>query len=717
MAKRPRPFAKPGAVTVQTPTKLALSVAALPNDPVSLAERREARNRLPDFSSVELVMRYKTHSPQNPVFDRDLSALADAYPHHRFLIQQLLVGVSLHFALKRRSFQSYQSSHLGIENFVAFLNSDEPLPSNPTSTADLTYAIGRLFHAWLIRKHPGRASNRKLYGNLRSAIFALQKKHGGSPVVGPAIEWPPGPRTTEQVSESYSGATLNALVAACLEDIKYVIGNMSSFPAQLGRAAPFLDNDGVLANVRSRRYRTKSPLTAVESDWRAMATTYKMYPAWPLCMPLEEATMIFSLEEQRAGYRGMQSAHERARRVIQAMSFGPQGKEMSHGQNAYFSHFAFSAASLYPFLLFVQINTGWNLESVLSLSLPLGSHIESDLLDEHYCIIYSSKQRTEKAVSHRTNKKSPYSVYRLLKFVEKMVTRQSSSPHFLPGQLWQFLPIKNLWMKTGTMLTTITGSAIPQYSATFLARHDISVDTEAKTPALESRRLRTTVQTKRRQQGLAIDQMQGLQGHADIDTTAVHYDDDVGAVELKNQQIRKLQERHVADFHSYHARLAQSATLQELREAVRETSHVEGHLRLGRADDPLYITQDQVTHLMSPAGQTYIAACTNALAPTWPGAEKFVGAGERCRFFNRCSMCDRALIFKEALPWVARRIRDLDDLRLVIPAPEWAINYEDERAGWQWVLDNWSNRAEVAEGVALASTDTYILPRIMRGAA
>jgi hypothetical protein len=33
------------------------------------------------------------------------------------------------------------------------------------------------------------------------------------------------------------------------------------------------------------------------------------------------------------------------------------------------------------------------------------------------------------------------------------------------------------------------------------------------------------------------------------------------------------------------------------------------------------------------------------------------------------------------------------------------------------VLDNWSDRAEVAEAVALARTDAYILPRIMRGAA
>jgi hypothetical protein len=683
-----------------------------------MAERREARNRLPDFKAVDLVMRYETHNPQKPVFTRDLSALADSYPHHRFLIQQLLVGVHLHFGLKPRSFQSYQSSHLGIENFIAFLNSDEPLPSNPTCTADLSYAIGRLFHSWLIRVHPGRANNRKLYGNLRRAIVAIQKKHGQYPVVGPVMEWPPGPRMTEQVSESYSGATLNALVGACLEDIKYVISKMSSFPVRLRQAAPFVDNDGVLVNRRSSRCRTKSLLSADESDWRAMATAHKMYPAWPLGMPLEDATTTFSAGEQRAGCQGMRSAHERTRRVIQAMSFGPDGKEMSHGQNAYFSHFTFSAASLYPFILFVQINTGWNLESVLSLSLPLDAHIEPDLVDEQFCIIYSSKHRTEKTVWHRTNKKSPYGVYRVLKFVEKMITRQASSPHFLPGQLWQFLPIKNLWMKTGTMLTTVTNGAISLCGATFLARHDIPVDTDAKIPVLESRRLRTTVQTKRRQQGLTIDQMQGLQGHADIDTTSVHYDDDASASELKNEQIRKLQERHVADFRSYHARLAQSATLRELREAMQGISQVKRkHLRFGRPDDPLELTQEQVIHLMSPAGQTYIAACTNALAPTWPDAEKFVGAGDLCRFFNRCSMCDKALIFKEALPWVARRIRDLDDLRLIIPAPEWVINYEDEVAGWQWVLDNWSNREEVAEAVVLAMTDAYILPRIMRGGA
>jgi len=488
---------------------------------------------------------------------------------------------------------------------------------------------------------------------------------------------------------------------------------MSEFPSLVRSHPPFIDGDGVRPRWRGiAGDKTKSKLSLEQTERMAFATAHCLYPNWPLGMDLEEATRTFSFEAATAKW-DITLAEERARRVIQSCRFGTEDAPMAIGQLSYFGHIAFSGNTLYPFFLFVQLNTGWNQESVMALTDCLDDHIEQDLVDEHYCIIYSTKQRTQKTVSHRSNKKSPMSVYRILRFVEAQVTKHKNSPHYLPGSLWQFIPSKNLWPKYQRMLAAMDMLNIAGLSRSFLKRHKIDLGLPSKSPGIEARKIRTTYLTRRREQGLSTEAMTDLMGHEDIDTTAQNYDSDSGSNELKNRHIRNLQNEHLDDFKNYHARLVHSTTLKDLRESVALSSSKKAYeiaaTELGNA------TTAEVIHLLSPQGQTYIAACTNSNAPSWNDAGKFISPGDKCRFFNRCCMCDKAIIFRGSLPWVVRRVADLEALRLRIPAPDWTLNYAEELSGWEWILSNWSNPAEISEARHLAANDRYRLPLTMMG--
>lgn len=685
----------------------------LPNDKRSLALRKEQRQRL-DLETISLEMCYKTHTKLKPIFKRDFSGYVERFPHHEEIMKQLLAGVALSCIGKRKAaFQSYQGAALAIEYFIKFLNSDEPLPNNVLCVADIAFITAKLFHSWLLRTAPGRTTNRKLYADVRRAVLALQKNHPNKPRIGKSFSWPPGPRQNENVSESYSIAIFNQFVDCCLADINAVIPRMSEFPYLVISTPPFVDGDGVRPRWRRNATgMTKSKLTLEQTERMAFATAYRLYPNWPLGMDLDEATRTFS-NDGAIGKSNVSFAEERARRVIMSCRFGSNEAPMAVGQLSYFSHFAFSGNTLYPFFLYIQLNTGWNQESVMALTDCLDAHIEQDLVDEHYCIIYSTKQRTQKTVSHRSNMKSPMSVYRILRFVEAQVTKHKQSPHYISGVLWQFIPTKNLWPQHQKMLAAMDLWNNPGFSRSFLKRHEIDLGLPSKIPGIEARKIRTTYQTRRREQGLSTEAMKDLMGHENIDTTARYYDSDSGSNELKNRQIRNFQNEHLDDFKNYQARLVNSATLQDLRDSVARSSSKKAYeiaaTKLGN------MTTAEVIHLLSPQGQTYIAACTNSNAPSWNDADKFISPGDKCRLFNRCCMCDKAIIFKESLPWVVRRIADLEALRLRIPAHDWTLNYAEELSGWEWILSNWSNPAEIAEARGLATSDQYRLPLTMMG--
>lgn len=461
-----------------------------------------------------------------------------------------------------------------------------------------------------------------------------------------------------------------------------------------------------------------SGCSASESYRMAMATMVNMFPNWPLDMQFRSANDLFSFEEIRLNPNPKRTAVEiKTYRILSRMKLGYQDKAIEVGLMAYFAQRFFTAETLYPFFLYVQMNTGWNEEVVTSLTDCLDDHIEPDIIDQDYVVIYGSKLRVNKAQGCRSSKSNPLSVYRVLRFIESVLSKHRSSINYIPGTLWQFILTKNLWVKFEKVVKNIDNRNIREISKSFLKRHNIIVDAEKNVQRIESRRVRTTYETRRRESGLSLEEVSPLLGHKEIATTDINYDSDEGSTNLKNKRIRDLQQSLLDDFRYYGARIISSTTLSELREAIGKddaTSKDDPEIRAAAAT--LGVTPEQTIHLLSPKGQTYISVCIDRREPTWVDARLFVPIGDECNFFNRCCLCDKSLIFKEALPYIARRVSDIQQLRFRIPAEEWAANYSEEGAAWQQILDDWTPTEEVNLAKVASSSRDFCLPLTMRGA-
>lgn len=686
----------------------------LSNDTESL-QARAARRRRFDISHITFEVNNRA---SNGKFQRSLSYLAEKFEHHQTLLKQLLFGAGIYYAKRHVTYQTQQNAYYGIEDFVKFLNSEKgPEQKKISTVADIDFQTTRNFSAYLLERFSGRTSNRKIYSSLKHAVSALQEKYKDEPSIGKKIEWSLTPRTSDTPSESYSDQIFNRLLEASFTDIKYVMKLMTDYQKLISDSS---------FDLPSKLKITKDGIvnrnTREQSNSIILLAGKKTFPGWPLYTSFDEASQITSNEWMKS--LPVKDVKRQVSRAIASMRVQCVNSDISKknqvatdfevGKIAYIAHDFFTTQTLYPFILFVQLNTGWNQETVLSLTDDFETHVAEDLVDpDQYVLIYGTKNRTETAQAHRSNKVHPYSVYNVLRFVSERVRAHKESPHFRTGFLWQVVIQKNLWNKYGSLITEIDAKNCGAASRVFLSRHSITLDGDAKSPAIESRRLRTTWETKRKEQGLSIGEISPMMGHANLETTVTYYDSDSGCTSLRNKSLRKLQNQWTEDFTNYGVRLATSIALSDLRNATNlaNASRVKSRL----VNELKLVDEQQIIHLLSPQGQTFIVACLDSKKPSWEGHERFVSESKRCSFFNRCCMCRQAVIFREALPFIARRVDDLIRLKSRLNVIEWTSNYGDELAAWEQILNQWNPQEQVLDAKVLAKNDVYALPLTMRG--
>jgi len=709
------PFSK--KTTSPSVANEARLAATLSNNEAAILERAARRQDI-NFDLVSLEIRNRTRTKD---FERSFVSVARKHPHHEFLIKQLLHGAQLDLGNRLVSFQTHQDCYYGIEEFINYLNSqDHPHHKQISCIADIDFQVTRNFVAHFLQLFPGRTVNRKRYGRVRSVVDILQRKFGKNPSVGNSIVWAQAPATNDTPSESYSDEVFNQLIEACITDIKSIMKMMATYPEQLDAAKRTLANfrytvqDNGLITGAARN----------ETNILCSALTARARPDWPLLTSLEDANQTFSTE----WYQSLCKSEKEMRNIYRVLIRMKILHEIRHqrdgemrtislevGQMAYMCQFFFTIQTIFPFILFVQLNTGWNLEAVLSLTDDLASHIGEDLVNpDQYVLIYGTKLRTKDVLYCRSNKKHPYSGYNIHQFVQRRVLIFKESQHYQSGRLWQGILSKNLWMKFDRIVVSVDAPKYLEASRSFLRRHGFDIGTVTKQPSIESRRIRTTWETKRREQGLSIETVSKMMGHSEVGTTVLHYDSDTGSARLHHKKLRQLQVEWDNDFRNYGVKLSVSTTLAQLREAIGTPSQHNTVSRTGRELGDL--DEESVIHLLSPEGQTYIAACLDPRSPSWPGAERFVSSDERCSYFNRCCMCKQAVIFKESLPYVVRRISDLTALKTRINSIEWSSNYGEEATAWEQILELWDPSSDVEEAKSCAESPRYSLPLTMRGA-
>jgi hypothetical protein len=450
-----------------------------------------------------------------------------------------------------------------------------------------------------------------------------------------------------------------------------------------------------------------------------VATLAQEYPQYPFGMSLEAASKFLSNERYHQMTTDEKLSLEgRLLWAVQNARLDFCGSTIA-GINLVRAAMHFLQETLYPFFLHVQINTGWNLESIVALTDDVDAHVTNDLLDpENYVVIQSVKTRGQqnggKAVFHRCSRNRKFSTYNLLKYVESIVTQYKSCPEYHAGKLWQFAVRAHANMSRLIGCYSVNSTILFYSSKAFLQRHNFTYFNDS---TVDHGRIRTSYETLREQQGLPLAVISHDMGHAEEETTSRHYAADSTSNAVKDVRIAEYQEQFVEELHHYQCRVEESLSLARLRDSIHQSkANAKRNKNLAEAAKMLGTDAKTVLHLISPEGQTYIAACRDSLQPTWRGHEEYLKPGQSCVFFNKCALCKQAVIFAEALPYIARRVHDLEQLRREINQFEWVSSYGEECDAWNEVLNDWNNREQVEAACQAAANGVVVLPIQMMGA-
>ena len=739
-----------------------------------ILERAAAREHFP---SVKYINSYQVKvREQVGVCIIDLTDLVDKYPRNTTLIEQLIVGLNA-ITIPGKSESILRTNAEGIRRFIEFLNSIRNLSNMyVVNIADINMTVAQSFSSYLLCVYPKEGRRSKWYNIIRRIVERLQELYPINPLVINSFPWPASPKQIKSTKQGYLPREMNELIESCKSDIKDIkcfherykmldqellldewnIENlMYFFEEHLKRpyyakcstkvginkliynypnAQECMDKYGYKEEEIRDLYVEKgselalcgrSPFgTRISQNPNkerallqfnlALATLKKRLPLFPYYYPIDDAKNLLS-------YNFNSNKDPLCKLFSKAINFSSNRIEVM--KNGYLRTQAVHAArhfvsdTIYPFLLLCLINTGWNLESLFSISDDVDEYTTPDLIDpQNYVIIIGLKNRGQKEkpklVFHRSPKNNILSTYSLLKYIESIVTQYKDSPYYKKGYLWQFT-IDN-YTKDKIITTFNESYRMTAISRRFIQRHGFEYISDT---SIDHPKIRSGYVALRQLMGSTERKLSQDLGHND-DETIIHYISDESSNMVQDIRIKELQKHFINDLTNFKVRIVESQSLQDLRNAINaaQTQHEKGKLIKEQAN-MLGFAEKTIVHLLDIGSRKYILACENAKKPSWPGADEYVKEGQNCRYFNKCALCTQAIVFPEYLPYIARRIMDLEKLQLRLSSADWILQYGDEFDAWKQILDCWNNQEQIKDAWGQARAGIAVLPQIMRGGA
>ncbi|WP_338652951.1 hypothetical protein [Lysinibacillus sp. Y5S-8] len=499
-----------------------------------------------------------------------------------------------------------------------------------------------------------------------------------------------------------------------MEELGYTIEQLQDLYIQKGVELASLGRSPFATRISQ----VPDQVRAISQFNLALGTLKKRFPKFPYYMNLDEAKGFLN-------YNNMDNTtilkdKDPLAFLVNSAVFNSNSKinffDGTLGKMAVHAAQHFVSDTLYPFFLLALINTGWNIESLLSISDDVDAHITPDLLDpENYVIIHGRKIRGSKGreflnVTRRSNKNKALDTYQLLKYVESIITQYKDSPFYRTGFLWQFTIPANQKDITSSFNEQKNFSGVTKR---FIDRHNFKYFSD--TTAISHPKVRSGY--------VSIKQLLGeteFEISDDIDhinkKSIDHYTSDESTNSVLNLRIKEIQKQFVEDITNFKVRVVESTSLQSLRNATNDAKTEQDKLKqISKEAFKLQMDEKTIINLLDVGSQKYILACEDAKNPSWPGWDDYVGQGKSCRYFNKCSLCKQAIVFPEALPYIARRILDLEKLKIIHGSSDWIFKYGDEYEAWNQILEYWSNKDQVKKAWELAKMGFVVLPKIMRG--
>lgn len=705
----------------------------------------------------------------------DSTEIVEKYPQNKKLIEQFIVGTNA-IIKPGQSRRKIRDVVHGLKCFLEFLNSEKNLSNNYViNISDINIIIAKSFSNYLLSVYPKATGKSKWFSAIKQIVERLQELYLKDPSVGKGFVWPKGPGRSEGIIEGYHPREIIELSEACIYDIKnimelhqkyisleeelfieewnlenlmffinerwkklYCVDSLISSRELVGiiirrckSAHKFFVESGYTYEQIYDLYRQRgtelalcgrspfaTPIKQIKDQERAelqfnltLATLKKRLPLFPYYYPIEEAKGLLHYKDSNKDplWKLINSAVNASCREIKFMNG-------SLGKMAVYAAKHFTIDTIYPFLLLALINTGWNLESLLSLSDDVDAHITPDMIDpENYVLIHGKKNRGSKdgnpsKVTHRSNIKKRYSTYWLLKYVESIITQYNDSQHYKKGYLWQYTTVER---NTNDLIASINEyPSLERVSNGFIKRHRFKYISGEN---IFHPKIRSGHVALRQLLGSTERELSEYLGHKS-EETIIHYISDESSNIVQDLTIKLIQKQFINDIKNFKVRVVESQSLRDLCKAINEAKTEYEKTKLIRMQsNKLGLQEKTIIHILDVGSQKYILVCEDCKKPSWPGFSKYVKEGINCRYFNKCALCKQAIVFPEALPYIARRIIDLKKLQFSLASSEWIFRYGDENDAWNQILDCWSNRKQVENAWELAKTGFVILPQIMRG--
>lgn len=644
----------------------------------------------------------------------DFNPLVEGHPQYKYLINQLLVGIAL-LITPGESVNKIKKAHNAIPSFINFLTDKNNLNNTiVTRVADIDTFVLQSYKTYLLSNFPKKTTNSRYYSSIVNSCKILIKKYPDESLTGEFTTAPTGPSRTDKAMEGYNRFQMKALIKCCIKDIRDIRALHLVYDA--------LNNESPRLFVVPNGYNKDRWRNDPEQHFlKILATIKTEWPEYPFFITIEKVQSLFD----RNGIKNDYNNEERKLRIRIDKALGRCSGKISFmngtiGRGTVFAAMHFVSATIFPIILLSQIITGFNLECLKYLIDNLDEHINECIIDpKNYVIIWGYKGKTDKLVPFRCKKNQANGAYSLLKYVENKIKIYKDSPHYVKGLLFQFIR-ETLNMREdfkGLMCTFVGNNMLFRtMSLGFIKRHNLE---KLIGTSIDSRKIRSGFATIALEGGMTSHQVADQLGHQDSEaspeTAEKSYISDAASVAIKNNVISSIQKRMVADICNLEQRIVTSVSLQLLRNSINlAKNEAERRTKIHNAAKQLKLEEKTIIHLLDTGSQTYILACEDMANPTWVGNENFVKNGQ-CRQFNKCCMCRQAVIFSDALPYIAKRIIDLEDFQNKLTATEWIVNFGDEYDAWSGILNNWNNNVQVENAWKTAKSGKIFLPKIMKG--
>jgi hypothetical protein len=719
MTRKPSIF-KSGKSATMAQQKTTGAIANVDTSKEALERRAAERKRLPDHPLTFTRDCFSNRMKKEVRFD--FTSLAEEHPDHRPLISHLLVGISLTLQGVTGK-ESVSRVYRPLMAFIPFLDDEKNLlPEKIYSVADIDGDVFRAFKMY-IASNPSiftRKSGGRYYSAMSRAVTALKKTYPDHPLIGQSKPLPKAPWAKGDVIQGYNKHQTRLLIRCCIKDIKAIKKFHAAFEA-LGSESPQFT------------FRNLGKATFLKHDPNALfmqilATLKRRWPEYPFYMGEARAKAFLNtkhnsdskLDEDFELRRCMEEALLACSTKISFMK-----GTLERGAILAAQHFV--PDTIFPFLLLAQIASGFNVECLKFIPDRLDEVIFDSLINlDNLAVIYGFKHKTKKLIPVKSKKRQAFGTYQLLNYIKSVIKRYEDSEHYVKGALFQYGKTKfgireecdpNL-KGDPNLFCSFHGrnQAYPNMAKSFVRRHGLEA-LIGKT--IDSRKVRSLYGTFALNEGKTPREIGQDYGHADADTTGdtadKHYLSDKASIRQKNKAVAKIQGQMLSALLDYKSRIVESITLQKLRDGILSAkTQLEREKRIEEAAQTLKLEEKVIVHLLDAGVQTYILACTNMTNPSWPGHDSAVKNGQ-CRQFNKCCLCARSVVFPEALPYIAKRIMDLEEMQYRVAPMEWTTNYDDENDGWRGILDAWPNRSQIESAWDAARSGKILLPKVMKG--